>query len=349
MIPLARTAPTGPVLLPFLVVLLAAVACDRPGAYGDANALIVATTPQIWEELGDSLQTALEPEILTVTRERAFRVTYQDPEDQFWGQLKHFRQVVVVGDREKPWVEEALERLDDEEVPDPPGIVQVPNVWAARGQLVTVVLLPPGAGAEAAIPLLDELQALIDERYRGYARDRMFLTGRDSALLDTLRAEAGFSLLVPQVYEVIRVDSAWVFRNDNPDPAELIRQVTVAWRSPVPDTVTADEVLQWRLELSERYAAGQDSAFAQLNNTTASRQAWRDPEGSPRYLEVQAAWTNPPDADWPAGGPFISRAYLCPGQDRLYLADAWLYAPGEDKYEYMLQLETILDSFGCGG
>ena len=38
----------------------------------------------------------------------------------------------------------------------------------------------------------------------------------------------------------------------------------------------------------------------------------------------------------------------CPEQDRTYLLDAWLYIPGRSKYEYVLQLETILDTFVCG-
>jgi hypothetical protein len=33
--------------------------------------------------------------------------------------------------------------------------------------------------------------------------------------------------------------------------------------------------------------------------------------------------------------------------ERTYLVDGWLYAPGSPKYEYMIQLGTILDSFEC--
>ena len=38
----------------------------------------------------------------------------------------------------------------------------------------------------------------------------------------------------------------------------------------------------------------------------------------------------------------------CPAQDRLYFLDSWLYAPGKDKWEYIIQLETILQTFRCG-
>jgi hypothetical protein len=33
----------------------------------------------------------------------------------------------------------------------------------------------------------------------------------------------------------------------------------------------------------------------------------------------------------------------------VYLLDAWLYAPGRPKHEFMIQLSTILDTFRCGG
>ena len=69
-------------------------------------------------------------------------------------------------------------------------------------------------------------------------------------------------------------------------------------------------------------------------------------EGNEAY-ELQASWRNPPERNWPAGGPLITRIVTCDNQDRTYLLDAWLYAPGKEKYEYMIQLETLLDSFRC--
>ena len=69
--------------------------------------------------------------------------------------------------------------------------------------------------------------------------------------------------------------------------------------------------------------------------------------GRPAY-QIQATWVNPPEQNWPAAGPFILRSVICPEQNRMYLVDAWLYAPGKEKYEYMIQLQTILDSFRCG-
>ena len=69
-------------------------------------------------------------------------------------------------------------------------------------------------------------------------------------------------------------------------------------------------------------------------------------------MEYQAAWVNAPGG-WPAGGPFITRTIPCRGQDRLYYADAWLYAPNRDKYEYMISsrpfsiLSAVTESQAC--
>ncbi|HAC07886.1 MAG TPA: hypothetical protein DCF71_18735, partial [Gemmatimonadetes bacterium] len=81
-----------------------------------------------------------------------------------------------------------------------------------------------------------------------------------------------------------------------------------------------------------------------LDNAVAAPMEYRG-----RYAyQIRAEWTNPPDRGWPAGGPFITRAVVCENQNRMYLVDSWLYAPGKKKYEYVIQLETILDSFRCG-
>jgi hypothetical protein len=313
-------------------------ACDKPGAWGDVNALIVGSQPEAWAALEESVESALEPRVYTVRDEKTFRVTHVDPASGDWGNLSRFVQVVVIGSEDEPFIQEALERRRGEEPLAPPQILQVFDVWA-RGQQVTVLLVQPGEW-DQALELLDPLQSILDEQYRQWARNRMFLSGADTALQRGLMAEAGFSLLLPDVYKWEARDSVYRFRNDNPDPSELIREVVVTWRSPIPDVPGREFFLEWRADLvAEAYNFPQvvpvDGILASPG-TVGDREAY----------QVQGIWENPP-GEFPAAGPFILRGVECPSQDRLYLLDAWLYAPGKDKYEYMLQLETILNSFKC--
>lgn len=319
-----------------LVGLLAA--CEKPGAWGDVNAVIVGAQPDAWAAVQDSVESALEPKVYTVRDEKAFRVTPVDPASADWGNLSRFVQIVLIGSADEPFVQQALERRRGEAPLSPPQIVQVYDVWA-RGQQVTVLLVEPGRW-DQTLELLEPLYSLLDEQYRQWARNRMFLSGADTALQTTLMEEAGFSLLLPEVYVWEARDSVYRFRNDNPDPSELIREVVVSWRSPIPEEGGREFFLDWRADLvAASYNFPQvvpEEGILASPGTVGDRDAY----------QVQGIWENPP-GEFPAAGPFILRAVECPGQDRLYLLDAWLYAPGKDKYEYMLQLETILNSFKC--
>lgn len=325
---------------PLLALLLAIQACDLPPAHGDANAFIVGASPELWAQVEDIFLDAMEPTVQTVRNERPFRITHQDPTDLAdWGVLQRFRQVLVLGVIGDPWIDQALAVME-EPIDSAPTVGQVLNVWA-RGQQVSVLLLPATGQVEAVRQLSGELHRILDDQFRSYARNRMFISGEDLALADSLMTNVGFSVLLPVVYQYSTQDSVFRFRNDNPSPAELIRELSVSWRTPAVDAdPTAEELHIWRDGFTAEYYND-----AQLvDSLTVSFGEFQSEAG--RGVEYQSAWVSAPGA-WPAGGPFITRVLTCPPQDRTYYLDAWLYAPGRDKYEYMIQLQTVLDSFRC--
>ncbi len=319
---------------------LALSGCDKTGAYGEANSIIVGAPMELWEAVGDGLIEGLEPTIFTVRDERTFKITHQDPLGPEWDLLREFKQVLLIGSVDDPWIAEALEERPRPEAHDPPEIFQLFDVWA-RGQLVTVLLVPPGGGAADVASQLDELHELLDRQYRQFVLARMFVSGHDSLLIDTLLAQGGFSLDLPRVYRWDRRDSVFIFRNDNPDPAELIREVGVTWRTPIPEGMDREGILEWRLRIAREYYTDEQVVEEEIEGGPGGI-------GDRLAYQIQGVWQNPPGA-WPAGGPFLARTISCPQQDRLYLLDSWLYAPGRDKYEYMLQLQTVLNSFECEG
>ena len=312
--------------------------CERPRAWGDRNAIIVATSEEQWAAVGEMVESSLEATIVTVRSEKTFRVTHQVPTGEGWRNLQRFSQLLLIGALDSPWMLEAL-ALADRESFSPPEIFQVEDLWA-RGQTATVLLLP-SEGADGVDEMLEPLHELLDGQYRMWVRNRMFMSGLDSLLADTLWNEAGFSLLLPLVYQRRTVDSVYIFLNDNPTPSELIRQIAVTWRSPIPEELGQDELLAWRQVLTDRYYKYPQAVDMELAETRRLQM------GDMVLEELRAVWANPPEDQFPAGGPMITWSVPCPAQGRHYLVDAWLYAPGKDKYEYMLQLETILSTFRC--
>ena len=341
----------GPVRALLAAAVLLAGACDsRPLAMGDVQAITMTASPDLWAEVGDEVLDGIEGGVFTVRDDHAFRVMYQNPNREPWLRIRLLKQVLVIGTRADPWIapvlaEAGLDQDGEIAAPDRADIVQVQDVWS-RGQLVTALVLPEAAGTDAAAEMVRDavpgLRELFDAQYREWVVARMFVTGPDSALAQALGEEHGFSLLLPQVYEYERSDAVHIFLNENPDPRELIRQFAVASRSAGPEELGADQLLEWRARIVEDHYD-----YPQVVNTDDLAEGWEDAGGGRAYT-VRAVWQNPPGT-YPAAGPFITRAVQCPEQQRVFLVDAWLYAPGKDKYEYMIQLEEILDSFRCAG
>jgi hypothetical protein len=329
--------------LALLAVLSASVsACDKSLAYGDPHAVIVVTPQERWSPIQDSVYAVLSPDVFTLRPERTFRITHQVPEGVEWLRLQKFKEVVSVGSVEEPWVAEALATLDDTITYTVPGIVEAEDVWA-RGQVVTLVLTDAGAEEPSQVfPLLHPVYEALEQRFRQGAFERMFVSGAKESLVDSLRQHAGFTLTLPEVYRWSVTDSMYLFRNDNPDPSELIREFGVTWRTPIPEGMETDSLIDWKESVSaEFYNYGQ---MVQRETVRARRLVM----GNMEINEIRGAWSNPPDSRWPAAGPFIFWSVACPERDRLYYLDGWLYAPGKDKWEYILQLETIMGSFRCG-
>jgi hypothetical protein len=324
--------------LSILLAVLALSACERsPQAMGTVNSIIVLAPDSVWQAIGDSMVTALEPRIFTVRDERTFEVTQITPADPRWSELRRFRQVLTIGAAGDAWVQPALEARRAREVS--PGVFQAREVWA-RNQMVTAVVLPDGADAAAALPRVPTIAQMIDSTFRAYATQRMFMSGPDTVLRDSLRRTEGFSILLPNVYASLSRDPhISLFQSSTQVGGDLVRSVLItymegmlplepnallAWR----DSVAAMEYRPPLISVRDRL----QSQEMQLNGAAA--------------LEVQGIWDGS-DPTWPMSGPFIARAVQCPALNRTYLLDAWLYSPGRAKYEYMLQLQTILNTFEC--
>lgn len=324
-----------------LVLLAMATGCNdrtRP-AMGDEHSIIVIAADSLWAAVEDTILNTLQPRIFAVRDEPTFRVSHASPGEEQYADLRRFRQILAIGRPADPWVESPLNRAGEAE--DPPAIVEVADVWA-RNQRVTVVVVPEDDPAGAATARVDSLASLLDSRYRAWSRSRMFISGLDSELTERLQREAGFFLEMPNVYRWRQVgDDAYLFLNDQPDAEQLVRSLLVTWRDGTEGEPAPDTTLDWRDTVAQLYYDwGQTTERDRLQ----TRRLTGPGDGG---LEVRGIWFGTIEG-FPQAGPFITWAVDCPAQDRRYLLDAWLYAPARAKYQYMIQLETLLASFRCG-
>ena len=312
-------------------------ACDLPSAMGEANSLIIVADDAIWDEVEDDTYAALERTVYTTRNEKIFNVTQTDPESSEIDPLLRWRQILVFGTPDAAGIQMIAAKANRESVA-PGEVVQAQNVWA-RGQLATAVVLEPGREVESWREHLPGLSDQLEEQFRQYVLNRMFVSGPDTATAAYLRSEFGFTLEVPRVYQrVDRSNGVVVIRNHNPDPSELIRSILIQ-RGPAVDSLTPQMVYVWRTTIDDtQYNVPQD-----FDTISGSGRTF-DLNGS-EAVEVRGVWKD--RAAYPAAGPFVARAVRC--GDQIIYMDAWLYSPNprRSKYEYMMQLETILDSFTC--
>ncbi len=339
---LSRRVRGAPAVIGALGALALLVGCGSPQAMGEANSLIVLAADSLWEQLEDTTYAILEPTIFTTRDEKLYLATHIDSTSDQFPYRKRFRNLIVFGTPSDPDLMDvaAAEGRTFEFTPQPQ-VFQARDVWA-RGQTVTAVVLRPGHEVASWTSQLPAVLAMVDSAYREWVRNKMFVTPPDTALSEDLARRFGFSMLVPTVYDrVVRRteagDSMVILRNDNPDPSVLIRSILVESR-PRADSLSSDLALEWR--------AGIDSIHynvAQGIRTDRSAVTRFNIDGQPA-LEVTGIWEDE-EGDFPAAGPFLVWLVDCPS--RTYFVDAWLYAPNESKYEYMLQLQEILGSFRC--
>lgn len=315
-------------------------ACDSSLAQapGDVDSVIVLAADSLWAEIGDSVMAAMEPEIETVRRDPIFKLTQISPaQDVRWNELKTFKQVLAIGVAADSWVAEALAEAGAEA--SGTTVVETYDVWS-RGQRVVALAVPAEGSAQAVLDTVAWLARHYDERFREYAVQRMYTTPPDSVLRDSLLATAGYGALFPRVYRSgVPAPGLRTFTNATTTGGNLYRTFVVGT---VPGT---------NLPAPERLLAWRDSVSA-----VAHRPAQAVREGLVRVdtlqvngapaLEIQGVWVVE-DPDWPMSGPFLMRAIPCPARNETVFVDAFLYAPNRSKYEYMIQLETILDTFAC--
>lgn len=319
------------------LVATALTGCTAPQPFGERHDLVIHADSALWNQVEPVVLETLEARVFTTRPERTFEVTYVAPQDALWQDFRLFWQVLVMGTPQDELVAELVEDSDDPDA-QPPAIVHLKDRWA-RGQLITVMLLPEQGTAQAVHDLLPDLFARLEDAYDEWVIQRMYSSGVNDSLGQVL-SEQGFVLDVPRVYEFYREDSIFRFRNVlQLGDREVLRSLLVTWHNGI-ETPPPDTLLAWRERLGDGYyEPAQDVQQEGLRWDTV-RAAETD------ALELRGVFED--RTEFPAAGPFITRAVPCLEADRTYYLDAWLYAPGADKHPYLRQLKILMDSFRCG-
>jgi hypothetical protein len=211
------------------------------------------------------------------------------------------------------------------------------DIWA-KGQRVTGL----------AAPTIDELPRLVrahgDKIYHAFITQvereedfRMYHSGRDTLLADTLAEAEGFSIIIPNVYERIRTDSLkhnqLLFVHQEP-----VRSIYVTWEDKPQRLDLSQEALAARRDsLLALVYPGQVTIPSRVDTSTVA-------ENGVERLRVYGIWENSQEI---SGGVYIAHYIDDRRADRRYYVDCLLFSPDmrRNKYRYIYQLERTLASF----
>ncbi|HUP01899.1 MAG TPA: DUF4837 family protein [Gemmatimonadota bacterium] len=323
-----RPTPRAACLAGLLFSLLPA-GCGKGPAFGTDNAIIAVLDPSLREGLEPVIREALEREVFTTRPEPVFEVTFTTPAEI--GEFRRWRRILIV----EPTAESVL--LDEVvDVPDQgPVVAEVEDAWARNQTIWVVAGETPAATGELVRARIDSLYGVILTDFLEHHVDRMWASGRDSALAGRLLDSLGFSLLLPRVYETAPGSTppgSRVWYNEDPR-----RVIAVHWL-PRPDSLDPDSVLSLRRDWG-RQIYPQDTIPAEPSLQVSDTRL----DGRPA-VRLQGVWQA---ADGSGAGLFLTYGVIC--GERLILLDGNVYAPERNKVPFLFQLERIFATFRCAG
>ncbi len=189
------------------------------------------------------------------------------------------------------------------------------------------------------------IQEVVADELMSQYQNKLWSEPTNPLLTKRLKNEYNVQLQLPKNYEVAVQEKNFIwFRNVTPE-ADL----NIFFTSKPYDNETAfstDEILTWRDHVSQQhiFANKQDSSYM-MRETSISpiTKTTSDSTSYSKYL-----WGLWKIKNRAMGGSYISRTLKSKTNDQIYYIEGFVYAPGQEKLNYIRSLEAIIRTFEPG-
>lgn len=349
--------------LTLLIGLLAGCEVDyRARASGPESQITVVMDSTRWDgPVGEAVRMGLAPYINTLpaperafdlrqvglTSERVFDDTKAQKNIVFIAPLSDStREASFLRTRLSPEAEQAVQNGQT-------AVVAKPNLWRQSQRVFFVTAATP----QGLIDALDQQGGRMQNVFHEVTLERMerdmFEKERQYALEDSLMKHHGFAVNVQHDY-LMAIDTTtastgfvwmrrlltdtrrelFVYYEENADPSQLTR----------------DWIYATRDSLTEQYLRGNVGGYVKIDYRRPLEAENRD--FLDRYAFVtHGLWHMVGENEdgemfqYGGGGPFVNYAFYDQTQDRLYMIDGMVFAPGYGKRTFLRQMEVIAHTF----
>lgn len=349
-----------------LTVLIATAGCGegdfRPRATGPEGQITVVMDTTRWNgTVGEAVRANIAPYVSTLPApERAFDIRHVSlTSEQVFDNVKTQKNVVFVAPlsdstREASFMRSRLSQEAEEAVRSGrTAVVAKPNLWRQSQRVFFVTAATPNGLVDALQNQGDRIRNAFHDITLTRMQDEMFDKGRQFALEDSLMEQHGFAVNVQHDYQ-IAIDTTtadggfvwlrrilsdtrrglFIYYKENADPSQL----------------TPEWIYSTRDSLTERYLRGNVGGFVKVDYRRPLQT--ENPDFLGRYAYVtRGLWYmvgRNEDGElfqYGGGGPFVNYAFYDQGQDRIYMIDGMVFAPGYDKRTFLRQMEVIAQTF----
>lgn len=322
-------------------------------AYGKVNQILVIADSSVWRgAVGDTFFYYFgAPYILLPQPEPIFDVQHITPEKLAIQRMKkELRNLVILADLndESSVVSRLIrqdigpEKLAEIEKGKGYGVIVGQDKWAKGQQLFYVA----GFGEQNLIDnIANNFPAIarkVNERDMETVRATVYQAGESLDLAAEIKAKFGLKLKLPADFKKARyLDSSntlWLRRDDR----EIVANILIT-KVPYTDKsqLTKDGLKALRNKIGTIVSTQQQNTYMRINDVDLPLFVEKKTINNAYTIQAKGIWDIVNDFK---GGPFITNLMLNKETNELVLVDAFIYAPREEKRDFMQEMELILSS-----
>lgn len=362
----SRLYAQGMLLAVALALLIGLTGCDgdayRPKASGPEEEITIVMDSTRWNgTVGETVRQTLAPYVSTLpVPERAFDLRQTSlTSEQVFDNVKRRKNVVFIAPlsdstREASFMRTRLSPEAEEAIQNgQAAVVEKPDLWRRNQRVFFVTADSPQGIMDVLEEEASRIRDAIHEITLVRMEEEMFDRGRQYALEDTLMDRHGFAVNVQHDY-MIAIDTTttskgfvwlrrllsdtrrglFVYYEDNADPSQL----------------TPEWVHATRDSLTRRYLQGNVGGFVKIDYRRPLETVNRDFLDRYAFITHGLWYMVGEDEDgelfqYGGGGPFVNYAFYDQDQDRIYMIDGMVFAPGYDKRTFLRHMEVIAHTF----
>lgn len=343
----------------FVIFLLSCQSLDqrmavKHNALGKTNEITVVSDASLWEgPLRDSIEYYFSsaypvmPQPEPMFDLRHFSVAQLEA-DVLRRELRTYLVVADLNDDESPAAQMTKKAIGEEAVRackegSGSGSHLARDRWA-QDQLIFFLY---GFGPEKLSEAIRDKYSAMATRIREHDLKQVdaatYLNGINGPLIDTLTLQLGTGWKIPGDFKLATSkDGIFWLRSEHPESSHNLIFTRVDYQDE--SQLSEGYIREFRDSICRRVVRTRTpGSVMYINDKDLPLLYYETTIGQQYTREMRGVWEMTDDY---MGGPFITYLIVSPDQRSLYFIDAWLFAPGKEKRDYMQRLEHIVSSIG---